>query len=114
MEVTGENYRVTYDLASGTITCQGSLRLYGSTGYASVVELFTKVADQKSPVITMNLEGLQFLNSSGINAFSKFIIRVRNHKVSKLVIQGTHRVLWQSKSLESLQRLMPEMIVEMK
>jgi hypothetical protein len=114
MEVTGENYRVTYDPTTATITCQGALRLYGSTGYAAIVELFNTAADQRSPTLKLNLEGLQFLNSSGINAFSKFVIRVRNYNVSKLIVQGAQRYLWQSKSLLNLQRLMPEIILEMK
>jgi hypothetical protein len=113
MEVSGEEYRVTFDPRSATITCQGSLRLYGTTGYSSVVELLNTAADQKPSTITLNLEKLKFLNSSGINAFSKFVIRVRNHKASQLVIQGTHLFPWQSKSLKNLQRLMPELKLEL-
>jgi hypothetical protein len=113
MEVNGENYRVAYDSATATITCQGSLRLYGATGYASVVELLNTAADQKPPILTLNLEELQFLNSSGINAFSKFVIRVRNHKASQLVVRGTQQFPWQSKSLRNLQRLMPDLKLEL-
>lgn len=112
MEISGETYRVAYEPANATITCEGSLRLYGAAGYASIVDLFNKAADQKSPTIKLNLEGLQFLNSSGINALSKFVIRVRNNKHSKLVVQGTSRFPWQSKSLTNLQRLMPEIELE--
>jgi hypothetical protein len=112
MEVNGENYRVTYDPQTATLTCQGSLRLYGSTGYTSIVDLFNKVADQKPPTIILNLQELQFLNSSGINAFSKFVIRVRNLKTSQLIIRGTNQIFWQSKSLSNLQRLMPDLKLE--
>ena len=114
MEIVGENYRVTYDQHTATITCEGSLRLYGASGYSSIVELFNKVADQKSPALTLNLEALQFLNSSGINVLSKFVIRVRNNKTSKLMVQGTEKYPWQSKSLTNLQRLMPDIELEIK
>jgi hypothetical protein len=114
MEISGENYRVTYDHQMATVTCEGSLRLYGASGYTSIVELFNKAADQKAETLRLNLQNLQFLNSSGINALSKFVIRVRNHKISKLIVQGTDAYPWQSKSLTNLQRLMPEIQLEMK
>lgn len=113
MEISGENYSVTYDQATATITCKGSLRLYGAAGYASVAELFNQVADQKPPVITLRVNDLQFLNSSGINAFSKFVINVRNKEASKLVVQGSHQYAWQGKSLKNLQRLMPNLILKL-
>ncbi len=113
MEIKGENYNVSYEPTTATITCQGSLRLYGSGGYMDVAELFNKIADQQPETITLNLHGLQFLNSSGINAFSKFVIRVRNHETSQLVVRGTHRFPWQSKSLKNLQRLMPNLKLEL-
>lgn len=114
MEISGENYRVTYDPKMATVTCEGSLRLYGASGYSSIVELFNKAADQKAATLRLNLQNLQFLNSSGINALSKFVIRVRNNKTSKLIVQGTDAYPWQSKSLTNLQRLMPEIQLEMK
>lgn len=114
MEITGENYRVIYDPKTAVITCEGSLRLYGATGYASIVDLFNKAADQKASKLVLNLEALQFLNSSGINALSKFVIRVRNNRVSRLIVQGSNQFPWQSKSLTNLQRLMPEIELEMR
>jgi len=113
MEISGENYRVSYDPQSATVICEGSLRLYGASGYSSIVELFNTAADQKAPTLILNLQELQFLNSSGINALSKFVIRVRNHKTSALVVRGTANYPWQSKSLTNLQRLMPEIQLEM-
>lgn len=112
MEISGEDYRVTYDPATITITCEGILRLYGVTGYALIVKLLNDVADQKPEKITLNLQKLQFLNSSGINAFSKFVIKVRNHQASQLIVRGSSQFPWQSKSLRNLQRLMPELQVE--
>jgi hypothetical protein len=114
MEINGESYRVIYDQNTATITCEGSLRLYGASGYTEIVDLFNNAADHKAPTIVLDLQGLQFLNSSGINALSKFIIRVRNHKISRLVVQGSNRFPWQSKSLANLQRLMPEIELEIK
>lgn len=113
MEVRGEDYCVTYDPTTATVTCQGSFRLYGVGGYEPIMELLNHVADQKPPCITLNLKELEFLNSSGINTISKFIIRVRNNKASELIIKGNHLVSWQGKSLENLQRLMPTLKIKL-
>ncbi len=109
MEISGENYSVVYDPSNATITCKGSLRLYGTEGYAEVMALFNEVVEQDPDTITLKLHDLQFLNSSGINTLSKFVIQVRNQKGSHLVVRGTHKFPWQGKSLKNLQRLMPDL-----
>ena len=112
MKVSGEGYQVIYEPRTTTITCQGLFRLQGLEGYAPVTELLNTVADQKPESITLDLRGIRFLNSSGINTISKFVIRVRNHNVSQLVIQGTSHIPWQTRSLKGLQRLMPKLKLE--
>ena len=62
--------------------------------------------------MTLDLRQLQFLNSSGINALSKFILHVRNQKVSQVLVQGSARFPWQEKSLINLQRLLPTLKLE--
>jgi hypothetical protein len=113
MEVCGGDYRVVYDPTTAVILCQGSFRLYGVAGYEAIAELLNQVVDEKPPQITLNLKDLEFLNSSGINTISKFIIRLRNLKTIELVIKGNREVSWQEKSLENLQRLMPTLKLEM-
>jgi hypothetical protein len=112
MEVNGETYRVAYDQSTATLHCEGSLRLYGAEGYTEIVNLFNDVAEQKPELLTLDLKQLQFLNSSGINALSKFVIKVRNLKASRLVVKGSHQFPWQSKSLKNLQRLMPDLTLQ--
>jgi len=113
VEVRGEDYHVAYDLETATISCSGTLRLRGAEGYVPIVRLLDKVADQQPELITLHLKGLRFLNSSGINALSKFVINVRNQKHSRLVIRGTKDFPWQGKSLKNLKRLMPDMRLEL-
>ncbi len=112
MEIKCENYSVIYDSSTATINCEGTLRLYGSEGYADILELFDKILEQKPETITLNLKGLQFLNSSGINMLSKFVIKVRNQNISRLIVHGTEQYPWQGKSLKNLQRLMPSLKLE--
>lgn len=112
MEIQGENYSVIYDNSTATITCSGTLRLYGKDGYQPIVDLLDQVADEKPEMITLDLRDLQFLNSAGINTFSKFVIRVRNDQVSGISVKGSAQFPWQAKSLKNLQRLMPSLSLE--
>lgn len=112
MEVTHENYCVDYDSKTTTIVFKGSLRLSGIEDYAPVVGLLDDVAQQNHPLITLDLQGLEFLNSSGISMLSKFVINLRKQNTSQLLIKGSDNVPWQGKSLKNLQRLMPGLTLE--
>lgn len=134
MEITGDKYRIGYDPATTTITCEGSLRLYGadgfltisafeqnrmgkdtgtvqrpstSEGYTSIMALLFDVAEQKPAHMTLDLRRLETMNSSGINVFSKFVIKIREYKTIRLVIYGNEAFIWQQKVLKNFQKLLP-------
>lgn len=135
-EITGQDYRVTYDPTTATITCQGMLRLYGAEGYVSLEEfekskrskkasqqqdeaigtsimsLLDDALAQSPSSVTLNIRELQTLNSSGVNILSKFVIKARNHGLSQLIIQGTDQFSWQRRVADNLQRLMPDILLE--
>lgn len=113
VEVRGEDYHVVYHPETTAIRCSGTLRLRGAEEYAPIVRLFSDVADQQPETIILDLKGLRFLNSSGINVLSKFVIRVRNQKHTQLIIRGSGNFPWQGKSLKNLKRLMPDMRLEL-
>jgi hypothetical protein len=112
MEIKRENYCVTYDPTTAIMTFQGVIRIYEGADYNSMVDLFRQVAEQKPATITLNLQALQSLNSSGMNAFSKFVLAVRQHAVSQLVIQGSKQFPWQQKAVNLFLRMMPSLKVE--
>ena len=107
MDITHEDYQVHYDEANAVVRCQGSFRLHGGEEYQPILDLLIAAADDKPQTLTLDVRELQFLNSSGINTLSKFILRVRNHQVSQVLIQGSARFPWQEKSLKNFQRLLP-------
>jgi hypothetical protein len=113
MKIQSEDYSICYDPVSETVTCQGSLRLNGVEEYAPIVQLLNDLADQEPPTITLNLCELEFLNSSGINVLSKFVIGVRQKKNIQMVVKGSKTIPWQGKSLKNLQRLMPSLQLEL-
>jgi hypothetical protein len=112
MEVKGDDYRVWYDVSEICIYCQGSLRLAGTEEYAPIVQLLEKVIEGSPKYITLNLGQLEFLNSSGINVLSKFVIKVRQKETISITVKGADNIPWQGKSLKNLQRLMPALKLE--
>ncbi len=113
MEIKTEDYRIYYDPDTKIVICQGSLRLSGTEEYAPIVKLLNNLADQEPPKITLDLRELEFLNSSGINVLSKFVIKVRQQGNIQMVLQGSKNIPWQGKSLKNLQRLMPSLQLEL-
>lgn len=109
MEIKTEEYTITYDTDANTVICQGSLRLSGMDEYTPMVELLNNIVDSGVNNITLNLKELEFLNSSGINVLSKFVIKVRQQGSIKMVVEGSNTVPWQGKSLKNLQKLMPSL-----
>jgi hypothetical protein len=112
MELSGENYNISFEPESATITCRGQLRLCGEDGYTDISNLLNEIVAKKPKAITLDLRQLRFLNSSGINVFFKFVINVRNAKASRLRVQGTHAFPWHQKTLKNLKRLMPDLSLE--
>lgn len=107
MEIKDKDYSVRYNSETNTVIFQGELQLSGMDEYAPVMSLLDDILEQRPPVLTLDLRGLEFLNSSGINVLFRLVIKVREKENMQLVIQGSNRVSWQSKSLSNLQRLMP-------
>jgi hypothetical protein len=112
MEITHEDYQVRYDASTATVICQGSFRLRGPEEYAPILALLTQAADAKPAMLTLDLRQLRFLNSSGINALSKFVLLVRQLNTSQMVIQGNRQFAWQQKSLPNFPRLLPGLLLE--
>lgn len=112
MEIKSEVYSVRYEEEITTVIFQGSLRLNGMEEYAPIIKLLDDVIELGVTTITLNLQKLDFLNSSGINALSKFVIKVRPKKNIKLIVKASKEIPWQGKSLKNLQRLLPALTLE--
>ena len=112
MVITHDTYQVHYDPDTATVTCQGSFRLRGGEEYAPILQVLLEAADAKPATLTLDVRTLQFLNSSGINTLSKFVLQVRKLNASQVVIQGSSQHPWQQKSLKNFQRLLPGLQLE--
>ncbi|MDF5730721.1 MAG: hypothetical protein PUP92_22560 [Rhizonema sp. PD38] len=106
-EVKGDGYQVQSDPASATVFFQGQIALGGPKDYAPIVTLLNEMAALQPKTITINVKELAFLNSSGISMLSKFVLGMRKKKETQMVVLGSKKMPWQSKSLKNLERLLP-------
>jgi hypothetical protein len=111
-EIKTEDYCVTCQSDSATIRFEGTLRLQGMNEYAPLVAMLDALAEHNPEIITLDLQELKFLNSSGINMLSRFVIKMRKQGSSQLIVRGSLTYPWQSKSLKNLERLMPGLKLE--
>jgi anti-anti-sigma factor len=111
LKIKTDEYSVEYESEIATVFLRGFLRLPGMPEYESIMNLLLDSIEEVS-TLTLNLQDLEFLNSSGISMLSMFVVRIRNQGQAQLVIQGSNQVLWQTKSLRNLQRLMPSLKLE--
>lgn len=107
-----EQYQMSVE-EDGRVVINGSLRLNGMAEYAPIIKALEQAITEQEHLV-LDISNLNFLNSSGIAMLSKFIIYTRNQKDKQLTIKGSSKQPWQSKSLNNLKRLMPqlELVIE--
>ena len=106
-------YKVYYEEDTHAVIMEGSLRLIGAKEYEPISTLLKEVMQQDASLMTINLENLKFLNSSGISTLSKFVIFARKQEDTTIKIVGSQSIPWQKKSLKNLTRLMPKLVLEL-
>lgn len=114
MEIKTNDFSVWYEPATANLNFQGLLRLPGIPDYEPIIQLLNDVTEQQPPKITMNLQELDFLNSSGMSVLSRFVIGLRKKKTIELVVKGSKESTWQEKTLNNWQKLMPALTLEWK
>ena len=113
MEIITKEYTIKYDTETDTIYWKGFMRLNGKE-YDPILQLLNKVAAQEPPQITLNLQYLEALNSSGISMLGRFVFSLAKKKTSQLIVHGAKNVIWQRKWVVNFQRLMPSLQLEWK
>lgn len=62
----------------------------------------------------MDVTRLEFLNSQGMVLVTQFMTDLRNLTTYQIVVHGTARHRWQVRWLQSIEKLMPEMWVNLR
>lgn len=109
--IATEDYRVYYQADRSTVFFEGFLRLDGIEAYQPVMDLLMVAIEADQCII--DLHQLEFLNSSGISMLSMFVVKVRDRGTTRLSFRGSEAILWQTRSLKNLRRLMPDLTIEM-
>ncbi len=112
MELSQEDYKVAFDESQREVMCQGSLMLSGTEEYAPILELLKTASVQAVDKLTLDIQKLEFINSSGINTLTKFVITARNQAGLVLTVRYSEEQPWQIKLVSNLNRLMPAMQLE--
>lgn len=87
--------------------------LSGTEEYTPILDLLTAAAEQQEERLSLDLRELEFLNSSGINTLTKFVIFVRKKQTLHLIVLGYESVPWQVRLLKNLQRLLPQLEMQL-
>jgi hypothetical protein len=77
--------------------------------YAPILEMLKETLISPDAPIVVDLRELDFLNSSGITMFSRFVIEARDRAGVNLQFLASESIPWQARSLKNLQRLMPSL-----
>ena len=105
-------YQVHYDPATRTISWRGSFRLRGPE-YEPISDLLHEAAEAGHGTLTLDVRSLHFLNSAGINTLYKFVFDLREVPGSHLLVKASENIPWQQKSLNNLQRILPDAQLEL-
>lgn len=106
MEFTADNAKMWLEEATKTLFLKGIFRLTNDQ-YENMTKILNDALAATPTGLTIDLKGLELLNSSGINVIAKFVIGVRNGKGTDLTIRGSKDIPWQGKSLPNLKKLCP-------
>lgn len=111
-EIREDDYCIQYDSSLTTVYFEGKLSLRDPSEYSPISDFLENVVNSKSGDLTLDLQKLEFLNSSGIRVLSKFVSNMKKNKTDiQLTVLGSKDIAWQSKSLRNLQKFMPNLVL---
>ena len=110
--ITGESFQVCLEEDNCTVLFKGALRLSGMEDYGPILEMLKGTLMTHQPVV-LDVRELDFLNSSGITMFSRFVIEARDRAGIAIHFLASDTIQWHARSLKNLQRLMPSLTISL-
>jgi hypothetical protein len=111
--IKGESFEIDLLDDNATVVFRGALRLSGVEDYAPILDLVKSTLAGPAKPIAIDVRELDFLNSSGITMFSRFVIEARDHVDIDLRFLASESIHWHARSLKNLQRLMPALVIQL-
>ena len=111
--INGESFEVRLGDDNQTVFFKGALRLSGMEDYGPILEMLKGTITNPPASVVLDVRELDFLNSSGITMFSRFVIEAREQTGVGLQFIASESIPWQSRSLKNLQRLMPSLQISL-
>jgi len=111
--INGESFQIRLEEDNSTISFKGALRLSGTDDYGPILDMLKGTLANPTAPIVLDFRELDFLNSSGITMFSRFVIEARDRTGINLHFLASESVPWHARSLKNLQRLMPTLQIRM-
>ena len=111
--ISGESFDVRLEEETSTVFFKGALRLSGMEDYAPILDLLKSTLTDSARPIVLDWRELDFLNSSGITMFSRFVIEARDRPGISLHFVASESIHWHARSLKNLQRLMPSLVIQL-
>lgn len=90
----------------------GVLRLPSPAAYEERLQPIREALQNANGAYTIDISGVQFLNSSGITGLSRLVLLARSKK-TPLVLVGSNKISWQAKTLRPISRLYDKVDVQM-
>jgi len=115
MSTETADYSIQINSDRHLATIAGSLRLNSPNAYespfSSIVTLIE--TEGESNPVNIDISGLNFLNSSGVTAIAKLILKAREKNAS-LVVHCNSDIPWQEKTIPALTKLYQKVSLEYK
>ncbi|WP_299453587.1 hypothetical protein [uncultured Microscilla sp.] len=114
MELAIENASFTFDKDKATLSIEGALRLSGVQKYKEegFFDFLKDAVKNCETTLNLDLTKLQYLNSSGVTAFSRFILEIKKEAMNPIKVTGSSEISWQKKTLPNFPKLWNQIILD--
>lgn len=112
MEVKTEDYAAFFDETEKKVVMTGSMRLQNLAAYEEIKKVLKHAIETTPGQLTIDIQDLIFMNSSGVTTLSLFLIDSRNKKFDPVRIIGSAKIAWQIKSVLNFKKLWVDLVLD--
>ena len=107
MKLSGEDYQISY--RDDVIHLSGKLSLM-LEDYVDMERFFEKIVQSRPKELTLDIQNLEYLNSSGIKVICvNLILEAADLDELKMTIKCSNRYTWQKETVPTFSDLMDDM-----